>query len=179
MTARTFRRAACAALLACAIGPWPSATSAADAKPAPCTSPQHRQFDFWLGAWDVEDPAGKAVGRNRITSVHGGCALLEEWQGRGGFSGTSLNAYDAATQRWHQTWVDNSGGLLRLEGAFGHGAMRLEGASVETGPPAVTTQQRIEWTLLPDGRVRQHWQASRDGGSTWTTVFDGRYRKAP
>jgi hypothetical protein len=30
---------------------------------------------------------------------------------------------------------------------------------------------------LPDGRVRQHWETSKDGGATWTTAFDGYYRR--
>ena len=75
------------------------------------------QFDFWLGDWDVRDPAGKLVGRNRITRVHGGCALEEQWSGNGGVTGSSLNAWDAERDRWHQTWVDNTGGLLQLTAA--------------------------------------------------------------
>jgi hypothetical protein len=30
---------------------------------------------------------------------------------------------------------------------------------------------------LDDGRVRQHWRASKDGGETWVTVFDGYYSR--
>ena len=33
--------------------------SPAAAPKKPCASPLHRQFDFWLGLWDVTDPAGK------------------------------------------------------------------------------------------------------------------------
>ena len=59
-----------------------------------------RQFDFWLGDWDVRDATGKLVGRNRITRVQGGCALEEQWSGNGGVTGSSLNAYDAERNRW-------------------------------------------------------------------------------
>jgi hypothetical protein len=38
--------------------------------------------------------------------------------------------------------------------------------------------QRIAWTPRPDGSVRQWWQRSDDGGTTWHTVFDGRYVRA-
>jgi hypothetical protein len=44
--------------------------------------------------------------------------------------------------------------------------------------PGVITLQRIAWTPLPDGRVRQLWEASNDGGKAWATVFDGYYSKA-
>jgi hypothetical protein len=37
--------------------------------------------------------------------------------------------------------------------------------------------QRITWTPLPDGRVRQHWESTTDGGRTWSTVFDGYYTR--
>jgi hypothetical protein len=33
------------------------------------------------------------------------------------------------------------------------------------------------WTPLPDGRVRQHFKESSDGGKTWTDWFDGYYSK--
>ena len=45
----------------------------------PCTKPLHRQFDFWVGLWDVTDPSGKFAGTNRIELVDGGCALFESW----------------------------------------------------------------------------------------------------
>jgi hypothetical protein len=38
-------------------------------------------------------------------------------------------------------------------------------------------RQRITWTPNPDGSVRQHWEASTDAGKTWTTSFDGLYRR--
>jgi len=32
------------------------------ARPAACTAPEHHQFDFWIGEWDVTLPNGKAAG---------------------------------------------------------------------------------------------------------------------
>lgn len=156
-----------------------AATPCVAQTPPACAAPRHREFDFWVGTWDVTDPAGKAVGRNRITSVHGGCALLEQWEGRSGFSGTSVNAWDDSAGRWHQTWVDSAGTVLKLDGGLVAGSMRLEGDAPDRERPGRTARQRIEWTPQADGRVRQHWQASRDGGATWTTLFDGWYRKLP
>jgi hypothetical protein len=43
------------------------------------------------------------------------------------------------------------------------------------GREAGVVRHRITWTPLPDGTVRQHWQASRDDGATWDDLFDGRY----
>ena len=170
------------ATIAFALSPFDLAF-AQNAPPAPvpkqppgCTAPEHRQFDFWLGDWVVRGPAGKVVGENHLTSLHKGCVVQENWTGTGGFTGSSLNAYDATRKKWHQTWMDVSGGILLLEGEFAEGRMQLSGKS----PPdaqGMIALQRITWTPLPDGRVRQHWETSSDVGRTWTTAFDGYYSK--
>jgi hypothetical protein len=146
--------------------------------PAPCTAAEHRQFDFWLGHWEVFTPDGKKAGDNTIESIDGGCALIERWRGSGGFTGTSLNSWDRGTRQWRQHWVDNQGSLLRLAGALDGRRMVLGGADAHPSKPGVALRQRITWTPLPDGAVQQVWQTSEDEGSTWTTVFDGRYRRA-
>ena len=138
--------------------------------PSPCAAPERRQFDFWIGEWDVTRPDGKVAGQNRIAPILGGCALREEWTGAGGNRGTSLNAWDADARRWRQTWVDESGTVLLLVGGLDGGRMVLE----SDGGAA---RQRITWTPLPDGRVRQLWDSSADGGRTWKVEFDGMYAK--
>jgi hypothetical protein len=56
-----------------------------------CAAREFRQFDFWLGKWNVSDPGGKPVGTNEIKRESEGCALSEHWIGGDGISGTSLN----------------------------------------------------------------------------------------
>ena len=143
--------------------------------PAQCAAPEYRQFDFWVGDWDVTLPDGKTAGHNRIEPILGGCALRETWAGTGGLAGNSYNIYDSSRKLWHQTWVDGQGTLLQLEGHFANGRMVLEGESVDS--TGATARQRITWEPTGPGRVRQLWETSTDGGRTWTTAFDGRYRK--
>ena len=76
---------------------------------------------------------------------------------------------------WHQTWVDNGGGRLLLEGRFEDGAMRLRGGRKNAEGGNVIDQ--ITRTLLEDGRDRQYWQASKDEGVACSDVFDGYYKK--
>lgn len=135
----------------------------------PCTEAQRRQFDFWIGEWDVANPQGQVVGRNVIQPFENGCVLRENYVA-GAFSGTSLNFWDPTTERWHQTWIDNQGQPLHLDGGLVDDSMVLSGS-------AGGSHQRITWTPLTDGRVRQHWESSTDGGTTWTTAFDGYYSK--
>ncbi len=167
------RRCLLSLALACAAGPAAGQTSAARAPS--CNAPEHRQFDFWLGEWDVRLPDGKTAGTNRIEPILEGCVLRESWTGAGGMSGTSYNIYDKSRKVWHQTWVDSQGSLLQLEGTFAGGRMTLEGETVDSAGRKV--RQRITWEPTGAGQVRQLWEMSNDGGSTWTVAFDGRYRK--
>ena len=143
--------------------------------PKACAAPEHRQFDFWIGEWEVTTPNGAPAGRNRIESILDGCALRESWTGAKGGSGNSYNAYDRQSGRWHQTWVDNGGLVLRLDGTFAGGRMVLSGETRDSsGAPVLN---RITWQATAPGAVRQLWETSRDGGGTWSVVFDGRYRR--
>jgi hypothetical protein len=143
--------------------------------PAPCSAPEHRQFDFWVGDWEVTTPDGKPAGSNLITRELGGCVLHEHWKGRGGMLGESFNVYSPATRKWHQTWVDDRGTLLLLDGAFENGAMLLRGAErTVAGKP---TLDRITWTPKGGDEVHQVWEQSNDGGRAWSTVFHGVYRR--
>lgn len=144
----------------------------ARASAASCDALEFRAFDFWLGEWLVTGPAGKIAGINRIESEYGGCVLHERYVTGRGYSGESLNTYDAARKVWHQTWVDNSGTLLVIEGGIRDGSMVMEGET--TGSDGKVTKHRITWTPNADGSVRQHWESTNDKGE-WTTVFDGRY----
>jgi len=138
----------------------------------PCTSPEYRQFDFWLGEWNVEAPASPgAISRSLITSINGGCTVHEHYSTASGYEGYSLNFYDSAKKVWHQTWIDNQGAPLYLEGGLDGKSMVL---ATNTDPMQIN---RVTWTPLEDGRVRQYWKATTDGGKNWTTVFDGYYAR--
>lgn len=148
--------------------------AAASALAAPCESTAHRQFDFWIGEWEVRTPDGKLAGRNRIERVQDGCALHESYTTGRGFSGESLNTYDASRKLWHQTWVDNSGALLLLEGGLEGESMVLAAQTVDAG--GAVTRHRITWTPGGDGSVRQHWESTNAEGQ-WATAFDGKYTR--
>jgi hypothetical protein len=141
--------------------------------PTGCDDPRHRAFDFWVGRWEVT-AAGRLAGHNEIVADLRGCVLLESWTGASGSRGRSQSFYDAARDRWHQTWVDDAGGTLYLDGGLVGHAMVLEGTT--PGPNGIV-HERITWTPNPDGSVRQHWEQRSEGSSTWRTSFDGLYRR--
>ena len=144
---------------------------------APCEAAEFHQFDFWIGDWEVTGRKGNIVGTNTIDRPLGGCVLQEHWVGTSGSRGSSFNVYDATRKQWHQTWVDNQGTLLLLDGSFADGKMVLSGPGVNATGAAIIN--RITWQREhgdPD-RVRQTWDTSSDGGKTWQTVFDGLYAR--
>jgi hypothetical protein len=140
----------------------------------PCVAAEYRQFDFWVGQWEVQIfGTGAPSGSNIITSELGGCAVFEDYA-NGGYVGRSLNTYDAAGDEWHQHWMANDGVPLVLDGEFTGGSMTLQGLRPS---PAGTVLDRINWTALAPDQVRQFWESSLDGGETFTVSFDGLYRR--
>jgi len=69
-----------AAMLMAAPASW---TEQADGAPAShCASAEYRQFDFWVGTWDVYPTGGsELVAHSLIESVYNGCGLRENWNG--------------------------------------------------------------------------------------------------
>lgn len=135
---------------------------------APCSSPQHRQFDFWIGDWDVYDPSGQLVGTNTIESILEGCVIHESWTGASGSAGRSFNRWDREGETWNQHWVTDSGTEMILSGTFDEGRMVLETL------PGVSPRQRWTWYEIEPGKVRQRADQTEDG-ETWSVVWDSVY----
>lgn len=91
-----------------------------------CSAPEHRQFDFWVGDWNVTS-GGQQGGTNDITLILGKCVIQEHWVGAKGLTGQSYNFYDREDGQWHQLWVDDAGSALDLAGHFSGGKMILAG----------------------------------------------------
>ncbi len=143
----------------------------------PCREDEvSRQFDFWVGDWDVY-AGGNQVGTNTIERMLGGCTLLENWTNAGNREGKSFNWVDRSSgpePRWRQLWVDDSGNTLDYaNGHFADGAMHFEGHTYSAQGERVP--QRMTFHHMHADTVRQVIEQSNDGGTTWTTTFDGTY----
>jgi tetratricopeptide (TPR) repeat protein len=89
---------------------WTAVLDLIDAVARPCMhDPRFREFDFWIGDWDVrptgQPPSGPAA-RNTVTLEENGCVVMEHWNAPGGSHGQSFNIYDRSIGMWRQTWVD-------------------------------------------------------------------------
>jgi hypothetical protein len=148
------------------------------AKPA-CDSPSHRQFDFWVGYWDVY-PTGKdnLVAHSLIEKLYDGCAIRENWMPLRNTGGGSLNSYDPDKKVWRQVWTDKDNGWGVFEGTFENGAMLLSGHWDRANGPGTSAVTRTFWTTNADGSVRQRGEALGDDGKTWQPAFDFTYKKS-
>ena len=143
----------------------------------PCSAaPEFRQFDFWIGEWEVRSHATQQpAGASSVQLILGECIIFENWTGVMGLNGKSFNLYNSATQKWRQTWVDDRGGLTEYVGDFKGDRMEFHAEKALPGGAA----QLLRMTIfrLDDDHVRQLGEASDDHGKTWTVRFDLLYNR--
>jgi hypothetical protein len=159
---------------------WSGAAGAQAAPTYACDSPESKQLDFWIGDWEATfaGPDGKPVkGRNRVTKILDGCVVLEEFDGRPGtpLKGHSVSTFDRATQRWKQTWVDNTASYLDFVGDRDAGDMVF---AREVERQGKKIRMRMVFRDVQKDSFRWLWQRSDDEGRTWSTQWEIGYRRA-
>ena len=147
---------------------WQEVVTVTTTNATPCeNAPENRQFDFWVGEWNVETTTGQPAGTSKVERILSGCALLENWSGGG--DGKSLNIYNANRKQWQQFWVDASGEVHEYSGNLVNGEMRFEGpASDHAGN---RTMRRMTFAKLDGGRVKQMGEVSPDG-TKWSVEYE-------
>jgi hypothetical protein len=138
----------------------------------PCdTMAKAREFDFWIGEWEVYAPGGNRAGTSSIQRISHGCALLENWTSGAGGSGKSLNFWNPNAGYWQQTWIGAAGGPVEFrDGVLRDSTMSLLAHTRD--PQGGPVLNRLSFTRLGANRVRQHAETSRDAGRTWATSYD-------
>lgn len=161
-----------AALCWAAVGP----AYAQEPPESPCAAVEYRQFDFWLGDWQLswgED----GQGQNHISKILDGCVVLEEFDGHPSspLVGKSMSTYDKDSGQWRQTWVDNNGAYLDFVGGFKNGRMVLSREATREGETFL--QRMVFYDIERDG-FAWNWERSDDGGATWQMRWQIRYERA-
>jgi hypothetical protein len=145
----------------------------------PCDDAEFKQFDFWLGDWDVAQASdGAHAGTSTISKEMNGCVVWENWTTTGGpYFGKSYNTWNSNLKRWEQYWVDTSGGVM-----FFHGGLKEDVMDYWTDdvPQAAggTLLRHLQFFNLGSDKVRQFSQGSSDGGKTWHIEYDLIYTRA-
>jgi len=141
-----------------------------------CNATECRQFDFWLGNWELSwtNKEGQPVtGKNSIAAILDSCVIREDFSGPG-FRGMSVSVYNKRQGKWQQTWVDNNGGYLDFAGEFSNGKMVLARAA-ET--PQGKRLQRMTWYNITPDSLDWDWELSDDAGKTWNLAWRIHYRR--
>lgn len=172
-------------LLACA-----QPLSAQNTGSGPCDSPRHRQFDFWIGAWVVEQTIFDTEGASEVfdaeTEVRralDGCAIVEEWRGRVRFPwegmaapdslyGLSVRSFDETAGTWSIHWMDSRrpqfsdpfiGEFREGTGTFTRRRDLPDGSQMLT---------RIVFDDIQRNSVRWRLSVSNDDGRSWRVLWE-------
>ncbi len=153
-----------------------------------CSEPAAREFDFWLGDWDIRQQILQQDGGWRefpaVTSVRtalDGCALVENWSGEVLFfwngmhepapmRGFSIRSYDPSSGWWAIYWMDTlspqfgapyTGTIKDGQGQFFREWDTPQGARKGRITFETTGKDAVSWSL----------SLSSDGGDSWATIW--------
>jgi len=159
--------------------PFATVNGGAKLSLAPCSTAAHRQFDFWLGQWEITE-AGAPAGTNVVEPLLGGCAIRENYlDPDGGSVGTSLNSYDEDTKQWRQTWVADYGTDYRLAGG-----LDASGTMVLTGERINALNGRLlldtwKWTPVDGNTMVQTGRITVPATGRDEQFWNGEYHRVP
>lgn len=153
----------------------------ADLASAPCDSPQHHQFDFWVGDWQVFDAkTNQLVAFDRVEKHSQGCivqqnlTMVTDLYRRPGvgyrMTGIGVNRFDG--ERWLELWADNQWGAIALGGMPAAGKAMV----LTTLIPSRNRDLRLEWEKRSDGSVRALQYVAPAGSGKWELYGDLIYR---
>lgn len=148
----------------------------------PCSRPEYRQFDFWLGEWEAFGTNGQKAGDSKISLILDSCIILEEWTSASvqqglRYAGKSFNTYNSTTKQWQQTWVDNVGGTNEyMHGKFENQQIIFSSTPFKLSKDTMAIR-KMTFTNLSTAKLRQHGEISKDNGVTWSTEYDLEYRR--
>jgi len=154
-----------------------AAVRAQEKKPAPCSAPEARQLDFWVGDWNLTWKGG--TGTNHVRSILGGCVIEENFteadSAGTGLVGHSYSVYDAVHKIWKQTWVDNQGAYLDFTGGTEGDTMVFSRHAERKGK---RFQQRMVFSNITHDALDWSWDRSDDDGKTWKPMWVIHYARA-
>ena len=153
--------------------------------PQPCNRPEQKQFDFWVGDWDLTSPGSKpgdvVHNSNTIKRILGNCIVQENFVGSDDpqqapqLLGISVSVFDTISGKWKQTWVDNQGSYLDFTGEFKDNQMVLSREAIR--PDGTKVMQRMVWKNITPSEFDWSWERSKDKGQTWEVLWPIHYKR--
>jgi len=153
-----------------------SLSAAAQNAQKPCTAPEASEFDFWVGNWDLYS-ADTLTGTNTIYKIMDGCTVQENFESKkASYSGKSWSMYSPQLKQWQQTWVDNQGGYIVLNGKFENGAMTLTTAAQKL-PNGKEQVYRMVYHNISKDSFDWDWESTTDNGASWKSGWHIHYKR--
>jgi hypothetical protein len=116
--------------------------------------------------------AGEVEGHIVVESALEGCLLVETSRAPAGADSLGTWHFDPQAEVWRATRLDAEGRSYRLEGTVRGTELAVQGTAVEANGDTFA----IRGTRSLDGTsVRQSWEVSVDGGSSWNELWRGAY----
>lgn len=151
-------------------------TSIADLQP-------EEYFDFWVGEWDLSwelENGGEGFGTNHVHKTLDETVIQENFEAfQGsyeGFKGKSFSVYNPGKQSWYQTWVDNEGGYIDLEGRV-EGERRIFQTDARITAQGDTIMNRMVFYDIEPNSFTWDWEYSMDEGESWTLSWRIYYQR--
>ncbi|MBA2613530.1 MAG: hypothetical protein H0U95_16315 [Bacteroidetes bacterium] len=137
---------------------------------------KRRQFDYWLGNWDVFSTNGNIPnGTSVIENVSEGCVILENYSGPGGYCGKSMN-YINEKGEWEQTWMGSDGNVTRFySGKFDGNEMLF--VFEKTDKLGKKKIGKFHFYKIGNNTVRQMQESSSDNDKTYLIDYDLTYKR--
>lgn len=179
--------AGCIATLALSLCGCVTAPVASASGPA-CAAAEYRQFDFWRGAWSIEQQIRQAdstwltlPARAQVSASSDGCVITEHWRGEVQFFwegmsapesiwGFSVRRFDPASGTWAIYWMDQR--RPAFEAPYVGGFEGARGVFYRTIATDNGEQRgRIVFEHPSDGVVIWELSVSTDGGGAWLPLW--------
>ncbi len=152
-----------------------------------CNSSENRQFDFWIGDWDIQQKILNIDGtwletkaHTSVRSILNGCALEEHWEGDVKFfwsgmqnikhmKGFSIRCFNPKEKKWIIHWLDNnslnmgtgvSGNFKNGKGEFFSESNNANGNNITRIIFSNITENSVHWDLAfskDDGKIGQRY----------------------
>ena len=148
--------------------------------------PEGKQFDFWIGEWDLTWPAGQGEspagqpgrGHNSVKKILGNCIVQESFANSATqYRGMSVSAFQPKTGQWEQTWVDTEGNYLLFTGGFKDEVMELK-SPPRKSPDGKTILSRMRFEKITPDSFDWTYQITEDDEKTWTTNWQIHYARS-
>jgi hypothetical protein len=150
-------------------------SSAAPPLPATALLDAARQFDFWLGEWDLRWSDGR-TGTDSVFLDLGDNVVVGSLDARPSldYQRVCHSVYARADGCWKHTWVDSDGNYLDFAGAFADGEMDLRREARHDGGVALF---RVRWHDIEAESLTWSYERSDDGGESWASLWSIDYSR--